>query len=163
MVRRALPSLVFLSLFLVACIGSKEAAVVSYVEKVQSIGERMAENGTKFEVLMDTQEDPLVWSDEEKAEISKTIDALEELQSEAAAMSVPEPFMAIHPLLTQSIGEMVAAVTVIRDITVDPTLATLEQAQEMTANAENGEKLSTQFVEQLEAILNAQYPEMMKE
>lgn len=163
MVRRVASPLVFLSLFLVACVGSKEAAVVSYVETVQSVAERMSETSTMFDTLMKTQENPLVWSDEEKAEISKTIDTLTELQSETKAMSVPASFTAIHPLLTQSIGEMLAAVTIIRDLTVDPTLATLEKAKEMTATAESGERLSTQYIEQLEVILNEQYPAMMKE
>lgn len=163
MQRRASLPFFFLSVFLVACIGSKEAAAVSYVESVQSVAERMSETSAMFETLMDTQENPVAWSDEEKAAISKTVESLTELQSETKAMSVPASFAAIHPLLTQSIGEMLAAVTVIRDLTVDPALETLEKAKEMTAAAENGEKLSTQFVEQLETVLREQYPAMMNE
>lgn len=163
MFRRTLPALAALALFLGGCAWSERAAIASYFEEAQSIAERMAETGTAFESLMDAQADPLAWSDQAKASLGEQRAALKALEDEAAAMSVPRAFSGAHPLLVRSIGEMVGAVDVMRGIADDPSTATYELANEMTSKAAEGEALANSYVEEVETVLDARYPEMMQE
>lgn len=163
MFRRLSPVLAILALALTACVGSERAAIATYFEESQSVAERMSEVGAKFETLMNVQENPLVWTDAEKGEIDGLIATLNDVKDEADSMSVPEAFKDAHPLLVESIGKMVGAIDIIRGIAEKPDSATMEKADEMTAMAENGEKLANDYVEEIEKILNEKYPEMMEE
>jgi hypothetical protein len=151
------------TLGLSACALSERAAIAAYFEESQGIAERMAQVGAEFETLMEAQENPLEWSDEDKAALATHKAALDELHDKAASMSVPEAFVDVHPLLVRSIGEMVAAVDIIRAISEDATLATKEKGDEMTAHAEEGERLANEYVQKLEQVLQEKYPEMMEE
>ena len=83
------------------------------------------------------------------------------LRADAAGMRVPEAFKDTHPLLVQSLDNMVEAIGIIDEIAADPSQGTMERAEEMTAKATEGERLANQYVAQLEAILREKYPEMV--
>lgn len=161
MFRRASVAVAFLAVSLVAC--GEEAGIAAYFEEAQGLAERMVEVGGKFETLMNVQEDPLVWSDEEKRELNDQYGLLQDIQDEAAAMTVPPAFADAHPLLVQSIGEMLGAIDIIRGIAQDPATATMEKADEMSAMAEKGEALANEYVTEVERILEEKYPGMMAE
>lgn len=161
MFRRASVAVAFLAVSLVAC--GEEAGIAAYFEEAQALAERMVEVGGKFETLMNVQEDPLVWSDEEKRELNDQYGLLQDIQDEAAAMTVPPAFADAHPLLVQSIGEMLGAIDIIRGIAQDPATATMEKADEMSAMAEKGEALANEYVTEVERILEEKYPGMMAE
>jgi hypothetical protein len=161
MFRRASLAVAVLAVSLVAC--GEQAGIATYFEEAQSLAERMAEVGAKFETLMNVQEDPLAWSDDEKRELNDQYGALKDVQDEAATMTVPLAFSGAHPLLVQSIGEMVGAVDIIRGISQDPETATMEKADEMIEKAEKGEVLADQYVAEVERILEEKYPGMMAE
>lgn len=161
MFRRASVAVAFLAVSLVAC--GEQAGIAAYFEEAQALAERMVEVGGKFETLMNVQEDPLVWSDEEKRELNDQYGLLQDVQDEAAAMTVPPAFTEAHPLLVQSIGEMLRAIDIIRDIAEAPETATMEKADEMTKKAEKGEALADQYVAEVERILEEKYPGMMAE
>lgn len=162
MFHRASAAVVVLaSITLVAC--SEHAAIVAYFEQSQSIAERMVAASTEFETVMSAQENPAEWSNEAKEKLSGTIDALTNLRNEADDMSVPEAFTGVHPLLVQSLDRMIAAIKIIDDIALDPAIATMDMANEMTQKAEEGERLASEYITQLEQILQKQYPELIEE
>lgn len=146
-----------------ACVPSEEAAIATYFEEAQSVAERLVEAGAKFETLMNVQDDPLDWSEAEKTELATIAGTLTELRDDARSMSVPPALADVHPLLPQAMGEMIAAVDIIRDIAEDPSTATEEKADEMTAKAEEGERLANEYVTRLEQVLTERYPELMEE
>lgn len=148
---------------LVACAPSEEARIAAYVDEAQEIAERLAEAGSSFEDLMNAQDDPLAWSDEEKSELSRVSSELETLRSETQSMSVPVALTEVHPLLVQSMAEMIDAVAIIRSIANDAALATEAAVNDMIAKAEEGERLANEYVEQLEQVLTEQFPAMMEE
>ena len=78
-------------------------------------------------------------------------------------MDVPPAFAETHTLLTESIGEMVGAIEILDGIAKDPSTATVAKADDMTAKAENGEKLAGEYVQELERILNEKYPQLLEE
>lgn len=162
MFRRVFATVAVLSLSLAAC-GSEHAAVAAYFEGAQSIGERMVQTSGEFEALMNQQENPLEWSAESKAQLKTTLESMGELRADADGMSVPESFKGVHPLLVQSLDEMTGAIGIIDQIADDPSLATMEKANEMTAKAESGEKLANEYVTKLEQILAEKYPELLEE
>ncbi len=162
MFRRAFAAVALLSLSLAAC-GSEHAAIAAYFEEAQSIGERMVQTSGDFETLMNRQENPLEWSAESKVQLQTTLESMQELRADADNMSVPEAFKEVHPLLVQSLDDMIAAIQIIDDIADDPSLATMEKAKEMTAKAESGEKLANEYVAKLEQILAEKYPELLEE
>ncbi len=145
-----------------ACAWTEQGQIAAYFEEAQILAEGMAQVGTDFETLMTEQENPLEWNAEAKAELDVHFNALKALQDEAAAMTVPEAFANVHPLLVQSIGEMVGAVDLIRGMAADPSTATIQKADDMTAKAENGERLANEYVAELELVLAEKYPEMME-
>ena len=158
MFRRAAAAAV-LALSLIAC--SEQSGIAAYFEDAQSIAERMAETSGKFETLINAQENPLEWSDASKAELHATLESMRGLRADAAGMRVPEAFKDTHPLLVQSLDNMVEAIGIIDEIAADPSQGTMERAEEMTAKATEGERLANQYVAQLEAILREKYPEMV--
>lgn len=161
MLRRASVTVAVLALSLVAC--GEQAGIATYFEEAQTLAERMVEVGGKFETLMNVQEDPLVWSDDEKRELNDQYGTLKDVQDEASTMTVPLAFSGAHPLLVQSLGEMVGAIDIIRGIAQDPETATMEKADEMSAMAEKGEALANEYVTEVERILEEKYPGMMAE
>lgn len=161
MFRRASVAVAFLAVSLVAC--GEQAGIAAYFEEAQALAERMVEVGGKFETLMNVQEDPLVWTEEEKRELNDQYGALKDVQDEASSMMVPMAFSGAHPLLVQSLGEMVGAIDIIRGIAQDPATATMEKADAMSDMAEKGEALANQYVTEVERILEEKYPGMMAE
>ncbi len=151
------------TLSLSACAWTEQGKIAAYFEEAQILAEGMAQVGTDFEALMAEQEDPLAWDAAVKAQVDAHHNALKALQDQAAAMSVPEAFVDVHPLLVQSIGEMVGAVDLIRGMAADPSSATIQKADEMTVKAENGERLANEYVAELELVLEEKYPEMMED
>ncbi len=147
----------------VACTPSEEVAIATYFEEAQAIAERLVEAGAKFETLMNVQDDPLQWSDAAKQELATIAESLTHLRDEAREMSVPPALADVHPLLVQSMGEMIAAVEIIRGIAEDPSTATEAKANEMTAKAEEGERLANEYVARLEQVLTERYPQLMEE
>lgn len=142
---------------------SERAQIADYFETAESIAQRMADVGSSFETLMDAQTDPLSWSEDAKAQLADRAAALEALRDEAASMTVPHAFSGAHPLLVRSIDDMVGAVDIVQTIASDPSMATYDKANEMTAKAAEGESLAGEYVSELERILNGKYPEMMAE
>ncbi len=161
MFRRASIAVAVLAVSLVAC--GEQAGIAAYFEEAQALAERMVEVGGKFEALMNVQEDPVVWSDEEKRELNDQYGALKDVQDEAATMTVPLAFSGAHPFLVQSIGEMVGAVDIMRGFAEKPDTATMEKADEMTEKAQKGEALADRYVTEVERILEEKYPGMMAE
>lgn len=162
MVRRASIAVVAtLTMALVAC--SEHASVAAYFEEAQDIAERMVEMSTKFETVINAQEDPMQWSDESKQQLSATLDGLRELRDEANGMSVPEAFTYVHPLLVQSLDRMIEAIEIIDEIAVNPAIATVDLANDMTQKAEEGERLANEYVTGLERVLQEKYPELLEE
>ncbi len=162
MFRRATATVAVVALALAAC-SSEHAIIATYFDESQSIAERMVAASTTFESIVNAQENPMEWSDAAKQQLSETLDALDVLRDEADGMSVPEAFKDVHPLLVQSLDQMIAAIRIIDDIALDPSIATMDMANDMTKKAEEGERLANEYVTQLERILQEQYPELVVE
>lgn len=160
MFRRA-SAAALLAVALVAC--SEQSAIATYFEDAQSIAEGMVETSAKFETLINVQENPLEWSDAAKQELATTLDSMRDLHADAAGMTVPEAFKDTHPLLVQSLDNMVGAIEIIDEIAKDPSQGTVERAEEMSEKASEGERLANEYVAELERILQEKYPEMIEE
>lgn len=161
--RRLLASVAVLSLGLGGCAWSEEARIAAYFESAESLAQRMVDTGTSFEALMEEQQDPLAWNGQTRDSLDAVYDDVRNLRDEASSMTVPEAFVAAHPLLVQSLDHMLTAVDIIRGIAADPSTATYEKANEMTAEAEQGEQLANEYVAEIERILAEKYPEMVEE
>lgn len=160
MFRRASAAVV-LALSLVAC--SEQSAIAVYFEDAQSIAEGMVETSAKFETLINVQENPLEWSGPAKQELEANLEAMRGLRADAAGMTVPEAFKDTHPLLVQSLENMIAAIEIIDEIAKDPSQGTMERADEMSEKATEGERLANEYVAELERILQEKYPEMIED
>ncbi len=151
------------SVVLVSCMSSEQRAIETYFTEAQNVAERLVEAASEFSTLMNAQSNPLQWSAEDTAKLDTILETFEGLKDEAEDMSVPEALEDIHPLLVESLGDMTAAVEIIVNIAHDPTTASMEKAQDMTANAENAEKLAGEYVQKLQSRLEEKYPELLQE
>ena len=151
------------ALALAACAPTEQQAIENYVTEAQEIAEGLVEAAAKFETLMNVQPDPLAWNEATKTELQAILGQFRTLRSEAEGMTVPPALAETHPLLVQSLSDMAGAVEIIEGIALDPATATEEKADEMTAKAENAEKLAEEYVQKLQATIEAKYPEMMAE
>lgn len=157
-------ALVILSaIALSSCLSAEQRAVQTYVEASQDIAERLTAAATEFEALMEAQSDPLVWTDDAKAHLAANLATFQALYAETDTMAVPPAFEDIHPLLVASLGDMSAAVEIIDGIAKDPTTASIEKGDEMTAKATSAEALANEYVDKLQETLETKYPEMMEE
>lgn len=150
-------------LSLAACAPTEQELIETYVTEAQEIAEGLVDASETFETLMNAQPDPLAWNDETKAELQAILGSFQALRSRAETMSVPPVLADTHPLLVQSLTDMAAAVEIIEGIALDPSTATEAKADEMTAKAENAEKLANDYVEKLQSTIEATYPEMLEE
>lgn len=148
---------------LAACAPTEQELIETYVTEAQEVAEGLVEAAAKFETLMNVQPDPLAWNDATKTELQAILGQFERLRSEAQRMDVPPSLADVHPLLVRSLSDMAAAVEIIEGIALDPSTATEEKADEMTAKAENAEKLANEYVEQLQGVIQEKYPEMLEE
>lgn len=153
-------SVSLLTAFLGAC--TEQAAISSYFEESQSIAERMVQTGTDFEAIMGAQDSPFAWSDETVQRLDAVRASMDSLHKEASNMSVPEAFVDVHPLLVQSLENMVQAIDIISGIAKDPSTASVQLAKDMTAKAQEGEQLANEYVTALERVLTEKYPEMIQ-
>lgn len=153
-------SVSLMAVFLGAC--TEQAAISSYFEESQSIAERMVQAGTDFEAIMGAQDSPLAWSDETVRRLDAVHATMRSLRDEASGMSVPEAFVDVHPLLVQSLENMVQAIDIISGIAKDPSTASVQLAKDMTAKAQEGEQLANEYVTALERVLTEKYPEMIQ-
>jgi len=153
-------SVSLLATFLGAC--TEQAAISSYFEESQSIAERMVQTGTDFEAIMGAQDSPIAWSDETVQRLDAVHATMRSLHDEASGMSGPEAFADVHPLLVRSLDNMVEAIDIINGIAKDPSTVSAQLAKDMTAKAQEGERLANEYVTALERVLTEKYPEMIQ-
>ncbi len=147
-----------------ACTPDPEVvALEQYLTDAEAIGDSMMEMGTKFETLMNVQGDTFAWTDAEEQELDAVHTSLIEMEADAEAMVAPAILSDIHPLLIESIQEMRMAVEGVLRIAQNPAIASIRTVTEIETHATNGEALGTQYAEELEAAIAAEYPEMMEE
>lgn len=161
---RLLPFLFVSALLVSACAPDPEqVALEEYLSHAETLGDQMVEMGTKFETLMNVQGNVLAWSDAEEMELDDVHTSLLQMEANAKAMVSPAILANVHPLLIASIQEMRMAVEGVLKIAQNSALASNKLAAEIETHGVKGEELGTQYVEEMEAAIAAEYPEMMEE
>jgi hypothetical protein len=161
---RLLPLLLVSAFLVSACAADPEqVALEQYLIDTEELGTQMSDMGTKFETLMNVQDDIFVWSDSAKQELDAVLDSLVEMEAHASSAIVPTVLQDVHPLLIKSIQEMRMAVEGVVAIAENPSVATTKMATDIEVHATKGEELGIEYAEEMEASITAAYPEMMEE
>lgn len=161
--RRFSPILALVTLMLVACGPSGDrAAVERYLADAEPVATDLSETGSRFEKLMNAQADGIDWTTEENNELNDVLADIEALKVKAEGISVPAEIKDIHPLLPKAVSKMIEAMKIVQDIVKDPANADESQLNQAVAKTEEGGTLAQQYVDQLGALLEDRYPDLLK-
>lgn len=158
-------SMIGASLLLLAACGAnpEHVAMKAYLSSAHEIASSLEDAGSKFESIMTSEANPLAMSEGAKTQLDAIITGLKTAQSTVASLPVPDALKDVHPLLSDSLGNMLSAMETVVAVAKDPTKAESLMDASLETKVETGQKQADEYMSKLESVLKEKFPDLMAE